>query len=164
MNPQDPLALLRPLQLPETDFSWPLAPGWWLLAALLCIASLVAIATLYRYYQRRAVLRRAKIELQRLANQWTDRTRSNDAVIAINALIKATALHYQKDRTIARLSDTKWQSWLQRTTAPKYRSNCKFEFASQMYIGNNDQLWSNREATLQDCECWLAGHKGHHHA
>jgi hypothetical protein len=164
MNPQDPLAQLRPLQLPEADFSWPLAPGWWLLAALTCIALIAAIAALSRYYQRRAVLRQARAELRKIADRWCDSASSEDAVVAINALLKATALHYQKDPTIASFAQKQWQEWLQNTTVKRHQDTCKFDFASQLYSGNQTLLWSNREATLQDCERWLAGHKGRHYA
>ena len=35
MNPSDPLAQLRDIHLPEAVSWWPLAPGWWVLGALL---------------------------------------------------------------------------------------------------------------------------------
>jgi hypothetical protein len=164
MNPQDPLAQLRPLHLPESDFSWPLAPGWWVLAGLTCIALIVAFAALYRYYQSRAVLRQSRAELRKIADRWSDSANSADAVVAINALIKATALYYQKDKTIASLTQQHWQAWLQNTTVKRHRDACRFEFTWQVYSGDKDLLWANREATLQDCERWLAGHKGRHYA
>lgn len=164
MNPQDPLNQLRPLQLPEADFSWPLAPGWWLLAALASVALIAAVAALYRYYQRRAVLRQARTELQKIADRWRDSDSSEDAVVAINALLKATALHYQADSAIASFSEQQWQAWLQNTTSKRHQKTCQFDFAWQVYSGDKHRLWTNREATLRDSERWLAGHKGRHYA
>lgn len=34
MNPQDPLAQLRDIHLPEPISWWPLAPGWWLITVI----------------------------------------------------------------------------------------------------------------------------------
>lgn len=164
MNPQDPLAQLRPLHLPEADFSWPLAPGWWVLAAVACIALIAATAALYRYYQRRAVLRQARAELRKIAQRWSDIAHSEQAVIAINALLKATALHYQNDSTIASLAEQQWQAWLQNTTVKRHREACRFDFTWQVYSGDQDLLWANREATVVECQRWLAGHKGRHYA
>lgn len=164
MNPQDPLAQLRPLHLPAADFSWPLAPGWWILASLIVMVLILVLMALYRYHQRRAVLRQARAELRKITNRWGDRESSQDAVVAINALLKAVALHYQQDTTIASLTGKNWQAWLQNTTRKPHQNACQFDFTWQVYSGNQDLLWANREATLTDCERWLVGHKGRHYA
>ena len=122
MNPQDPLAKLRPLHLPAADFSWPLAPGWWILASLIVIVLILVLTALYRYHQRRAVLRQARAELRKIATRWGDRESSQDAVVAINALLKAVALHYQKDTTTASLTGKNWQAWLQNTTRKRQQN------------------------------------------
>ena len=122
MNPQDPLAKLRPLHLPAADFSWPLAPGWWILASLFVIVLILVLTALYRSHQRRAVLRQARAELRKIATRWGDRESSQDAVVAINALLKAVALHYQKDTTTASLTGKNWQAWLQNTTRKRQQN------------------------------------------
>ena len=62
--PADALANLRDVRLPEAVSWWPLAPGWWALAALLAIGAGVALALLAR--RRRSARRAALLELERL--------------------------------------------------------------------------------------------------
>lgn len=49
MNTQDPLAQLRDIHLPEPISWWPLAPGWWLLAALILGVLFFSIRWLIKY-------------------------------------------------------------------------------------------------------------------
>ena len=56
---QDPLAQLRDIHLPETVGLWPLAPGWWLLIALIIGALVTGIIYWRRRYQSNAFKRQA---------------------------------------------------------------------------------------------------------
>ena len=67
MNPNDPLADLADIHLPNSISAWPLAPGWWVLIILAC-AGLVALFKLWskwhasRLYRRQALAQLNSIE------------------------------------------------------------------------------------------------------
>ena len=50
-NQGDPLAELRDIHLPEAVSLWPLAPGWWLLLALIAAVLGLSIAVWLRRYR-----------------------------------------------------------------------------------------------------------------
>jgi len=66
MNPQDPLANLNPLRQPELISWWPLAPGWWLLLAIVLLGLSALVYFLIRRHRDNAYRRRALQQLQRL--------------------------------------------------------------------------------------------------
>ena len=115
MNPQDPLANLHPLREPELIGWWPLAPGWWLLLAivLLCLATLVYI--LLRRYRANAYRRRALVQLQSLREQFSADEDSSHYITDINALLKSVALVAYPRREVAANSGQEWLSFLNRS-------------------------------------------------
>ena len=62
--PPDALATLRDVRLPDAVSWWPLAPGWWALAAL--VVAGLAVATALAARRRRSTRRAALVELGRL--------------------------------------------------------------------------------------------------
>lgn len=52
MNPNQPPLILRDIHLPEPVSWWPLAPGWWIILALIIITSALTFVFLRRYRQR----------------------------------------------------------------------------------------------------------------
>ena len=75
MNPQDPLAQLRDIHLPEPVSWWPPAPGWWLLAVLVLIALVAISVFFYKRYQHNSFRRQA---LQLLENHFLDWQHNQD--------------------------------------------------------------------------------------
>src|SRR5690606_20856396 len=64
MNPET--LPLRDLHLPDPVGWWPLAPGWWILLALVLVALLLAWRVLHLRRRRNAARRLALAELARL--------------------------------------------------------------------------------------------------
>ncbi len=64
MNNTDPLAALKPMIAPAPVPWWPLAPGWWALAALLLL--LVCVLAVWRY-RRHSFLQRTRYRREALA-------------------------------------------------------------------------------------------------
>ncbi|WP_461482342.1 DUF4381 domain-containing protein [Porticoccus sp.] len=89
MNPQDPLAQLRDIHLPEPVGWWPPAPGWWLLALLLIATLIFTVRWLIMHqranrYRREALLALTQLETAH-ARQPLERCQ------AILALLRRTA-------------------------------------------------------------------------
>jgi len=66
---QDPLAALRDLVAPTAVSWWPLAPGWWLLIAVLLAALGYTGWWLWRRYRARQYLREARALLAAIGEQ-----------------------------------------------------------------------------------------------
>ena len=85
MNGADPLAQLRDIHLPQAVDWWPLAPGWWLLLALL-LGALGALAVwLTRRHRANLYRRQALAELAQL------QTRGDNAAADVIALLRRCA-------------------------------------------------------------------------
>lgn len=107
---QDPLAQLRDIHLPEAVGLWPLAPGWWLLIALLIGAIVVGTIYLRRRHQSNAFKRQAINQLHAL-----EAIREQDGlayVQQLNALLKQTALSVHPRADVAGLSGQQWLQYL----------------------------------------------------
>jgi hypothetical protein len=117
MNPQDPLAQLHPLREPQLIGWWPLAPGWWLLLALLLLVLAVTAYWLWRRYQKRAYRRQAERQLAALLSAYKDGDDRTAFVASVNRLLKATALVAYPRRTVAAASGEQWLALLTDTLA-----------------------------------------------
>jgi len=117
MNPQDPLAQLHPLREPQLIGWWPLAPGWWLLLALLLVVLAATAYWLWRRYQKRAYRRQAERQLDALRLAYQNDNDSAAFVANVNRLLKATALVVYPRRTVAAASGEQWLALLNDTLA-----------------------------------------------
>lgn len=154
MNPNNPLEALRPLHLPEADFAWPLALGWWVLIAILLAGLCGLIWWSLQRYRMNAVRRSALRRLKQIESEWQTEENSVQACEAINAAIKATALHYCGQQPAA-LSGPAWQAWLHSRLKPKLKPQISLDFTLTLYSGDNALLWQAREQTLADARRWL---------
>ena len=114
MNDADPLAQLRDIHLPPPIGWWPLAPGWWLLGAIILVAFAIGGIWFVRRYRQRRYRGFALQQLRTLHRQWqTDR---NDAAFAqaTNRLLKQCALAAFPRSDVAALSGAEWLEFLDR--------------------------------------------------
>ena len=137
----NPLDQLRDIQVPDPLQSWAIAPGWWVLIALL----LIVISYLaYRWFKRRKALRLLKpanIELQNIAQLVPD----NHAIALLSALLKRVCLVYFSKKDVAALSGSQWVDFLnQHTRQPTFNEASRKIFAEVAYRPNqvlDDSLW-----------------------
>ena len=97
----DPLAQLSDIHLPADIHSYPIAPGWWLLAAV-CLALLIYGALKLR----RSILenKAKKTALKQLS--------STTEIGAIIALLKWAALQYFPRQQVAKLTGSNFKAFL----------------------------------------------------
>lgn len=103
------LEQLKDIHLPEAVSWWPLAPGWWALAALIVATGVVAIAA--RYARRRSVRYRALAELNQIRGDAS--LQGAGAAERIAVLIKRIAL---QKRETKRLGVEHGRSWIEYLT------------------------------------------------
>jgi hypothetical protein len=108
----DPTSLqnLNDIILPAAVSWWPLAPGWYVLAALLLVVLLVWLYRSIRRYRFNRYRRQALIELNQLKQ-----LQPVAAVKGLPELLKRTALAVFPRQQVASLSGKEWSDFLDGT-------------------------------------------------
>ena len=110
MNPQDPLAGLKPLREPVPIDWWPPAPGWWLLAIALTGITVFATRYLLGTWRQRQLRRSILGELDNI-----DARSPAEVATYVSTLLRRVALmRFERDE-VASLSGDAWLSFLDRT-------------------------------------------------
>ena len=103
---------LRDLHLPEPIGWWPLAPGWWVLLALLAVALGYLAWRWYRAWVFNAPRRFALRELARIEAEYLEH---RDPVVLgkqLSELLRRGMLAYAPRADIAGLTGEDWLAWL----------------------------------------------------
>ncbi|MBT8086672.1 MAG: DUF4381 domain-containing protein [Gammaproteobacteria bacterium] len=105
---------LRDLHLPDAVGWWPLAPGWWLMLALLAAAFGFVAIQVYRRWRRNAPRRYALKELKRCESEYL--SHRNPVLLGkqLSSLLRRGMLAYAPRAEIAGLTGAAWLEWLDR--------------------------------------------------
>ncbi len=103
---QDPLAQLRDIHVPEEVNIWPLDWGWWVLIAVV----LLVLFGLYKAIT--AHIRHNKARKQALALVESISEKQNNWPVALNSILKRTAMSYYPTQQVAGLYGKQWQAFL----------------------------------------------------
>ncbi|MEM0953009.1 MAG: DUF4381 domain-containing protein [Pseudomonadota bacterium] len=114
MQPQDPLAQLRDIHLPESVSAWPPGPGWWVLALLLLLLIAAITLWLWRRHRSNAWRREALAALDAAFQEWQSEGDSAQFLQASQVVLKRAALRQFPNYDVARLSGTDWDAFLDR--------------------------------------------------
>lgn len=113
---------LRDLHLPDPISNWPIAPGWWLLAAVVLMLLIAATYTGLRYWRRLRPLQQARQQGRALLDQqlasWHKHHNSNQLVNGCNLVLKRFCQQWYPDST--GLSGQGWQAFLTATSTIQY--------------------------------------------
>lgn len=119
----DPQAIpLRGLHLPEQVGWWPLAPGWWLLIAVLVIATVLLVRAWWQHRAHSAARRRALRQLEESRSAYA--THGNPVTLGaeVSELLRRTMLAYAPRAEVAGLTGDAWLAWLDRDLdEPRFR-------------------------------------------
>jgi len=108
----NPLTELRDIHLPKPISFWPLAPGWYIVLAIIVLMIVIGIIIIYKRQQKRKIPKAILHQLQQLKQQ-TD----NAAVIAaLSSLLKRAALSFYPREKVAKLQGKEWLLFLDKTS------------------------------------------------
>ena len=117
----DPTQLpLRDLHLPEAIGWWPLAPGWWFVAAFLIT---LAVWQAWQSLQRWRFEAPQRYALRELAQFETEYLEHRDPVALgknLSSLLRRTMLAYAPRDEVAGLTGEAWLNWLDRDLSVPY--------------------------------------------
>jgi len=158
VNPQDPLANLRPLREPDLIGWWPLAPGWWLLSAMLLLCLVGLVYFLVKRYRANAYRRQGLAQLQTLRQQYLAKHDSSAYVTQTNALLKSVALCSYPRHEVAASNGEQWLTFLNSRmnnaeqfqagfVTAAYRKVCPDMDMEQMHRAA--QMWIKRHEAAQ---------------
>jgi hypothetical protein len=105
---------LRDLHLPDAVGWWPLAPGWWLLVAVLLVALAYGLHAAYRRWRHNAPRRYALRELKRVRSEYDRGIDSVTLGKELSELLRRAMLAYAPRNEVAGLTGETWLEWLDR--------------------------------------------------
>jgi hypothetical protein len=153
MQGNPPLPQLADITLPEPIGLWPLAPGWWLLIALILTALLAGGFFCYRRHQRLAFRRAACCQWQQLAEEIGQ----PHYVASLNRLLKQTAISAGYGEQVSALSGEAWLAFIAKHSrqAEAFEQGVGQVLASGPYQAAPFNEHDSPEALHQLCGQWL---------
>ena len=111
----DPQAIpLRGLHLPDAVGWWPLAPGWWLLGALLALGCGLLARAWLRRRAHAAARRKALRQLEESRSAYAYHGNPVTLGAEVSELLRRTMLAYAPRAEVAGLTGDAWLEWLDR--------------------------------------------------
>lgn len=152
MDKPDPLAQLKDIHLPEPIGWWPLAPGWYLVMALVLLILLYLTYLAYKRYRHALAKKNALALLDSYQQHYKQEPNVAATSANISALLRRVALVYFPREQVASLHGEAWLQFLQQTA-----KGSDFESVREMLLDapfKND-LTMNLEPLFQQAKLWI---------
>ena len=111
---------LRDLHLPEPIGWWPLAPGWWLVIALVLFALGWLLLLAWRKYQFHAPRRYAIRELATVESEYLEHRNPVTLGQQLSELLRRAMMAYAPRHEVAGLTGEAWLEWLDKDLPVPY--------------------------------------------
>jgi hypothetical protein len=108
---------LRGLHLPDAVGWWPLAPGWWLVIALLVLGFGLLLRNALQRRSRSAARRHALRQLAQYTSAFAEHGNAITLGIEVSELLRRAMLAYAPRADVAGLTGEAWLAWLDRDLA-----------------------------------------------
>jgi hypothetical protein len=109
----DPTAIpIRDLHLPAAIGWWPLAPGWWVVIALLGVGLVFLMRKWLHTYSRGAARRHALRQLDLYSRDYMSHLNGVLIGTQLSELLRRTMLAYAPRADVAGLTGEAWLKWL----------------------------------------------------
>lgn len=132
---------LRDLHLPEAISWWPLAPGWWLVIALLAVGLGLLFRLFLRTRARGAARRHALCQLNELTADFEQHHNAVAFSSHLSELLRRTMLAYAPRHDVAGLTGDEWLAWLDRDLdQPRFQSKAGRKLLELPYRAADDNI------------------------
>jgi len=163
MNTQTPAIQLdlKDIHLPDAISWWPLAPGWWiLLAVVICTILFIFIAR--KIYIKKQLKRDIHRELDKIKNIYQQTQNKSQLAKSLSVLLRRASISYYPDtrNNGAGLTGQQWLSWLDNTArrpqeTKQFQSEVGNVLINAPYLPDNTDLDFDAEALIDISENWL---------
>lgn len=163
MNPDNPASLenLNDIVMPADVGWWPLAGGWYALAAVVIILLAWYIIKSVKDWKANAYRRAALAELQSLVDNAGDQDSRAAGLRKLPALLKRTALSVYPREDVAALSGDDWFRFLNSKVSKPSFSPQAFDLLNRVAYTTGDltDIGDDAVRSLVDaCKSWLKHH------
>lgn len=150
---------LKDLYLPDAISWWPLAPGWWILLALVVIAIFVVIYAARKYWINNKTKRQTRELLHAAFKQWQSDQNDDLYFQQINTVLKRYCRH-EFPHAVS-LSGQHWIDFLNDTSKGNRSDQKIFHGQAAQAIGEyiyrpaTNDFRCDQQALLDSCIQWL---------
>ena len=153
MNPSDPLAQLRDIHLPEAVSWWPLAPGWWILGALLVAGLAYTGHYFWQRYHAFTYRRQALRQIKQLPNNS-----QHQRITALFALLKRVAVSAYPELNLSSLNQAEFIDFLKQTTPKAGFNQLPADWETLFYASNAEVPVELVDQLLLSGSRWIKHH------
>lgn len=153
MNPTDPLAQLRDIHLPEAISWWPLAFGWWFVAAICLLTIIFSIRYILNQFLNQRYRRQALVQLKLLP----DSNQHQRLTVLFNLLKQVASSAYPK-QNFASLNNKDFVEFL-KNSYPKARFNDLPDNWEQLFYAKQPSITSELvDQFINHSRLWIKHH------
>ncbi len=102
---------LRDIHLPDSVLWWPLAPGWWMVIAMVVIIALCIFVYKKTYFNRK-LNKNIKLELSQYFKDYNEDNNAQVFINKLSALLRRVSLYKFKQESVAKLNGIAWLEFL----------------------------------------------------
>lgn len=167
---------LRDIHLPQPVSWWPIAPGWWLLLAVIILLVALTLIT-RRIYRNRQIRRDINSELDRIKRSYHKTLNKTQLAKDLSILLRRASISLYPETDIAGLIGDDWLTFLDSSGNTDGNTGSSLNFNSDTgrvlltapYLPadaeSESQFGFDAEALIKLCESWLrSSHKPAHAA
>ena len=145
---------LQGLQLPDAVSWWPLAPGWWLLITILCIATPLLVFLIFRMWRRNSDKRQAKKLLNSAYSQWLADQNQQQLILQLNTVLKRFCR--QRFPKAISLSEQRWSDFLNHSAGTDLFSEKQSKALQSGAYQEQPMPALDEKDLVRNCQRWLS--------
>ena len=153
MNPSDPLAQLRDIHLPEAVSWWPLAPGLWVLGALLVAGLAFTVHFFWQRHHAFTYRRQALIKVKQLPNNC-----QHQRITALLVLLKRVAVSAYPEFHLTSLNQAEFIAFLNQTTPKAGFDQLPADWQRLFYDKDSEVSAELVDQLVASGTQWIKGH------